>query len=122
VTLLLPYWGLVSVRAPAESSSQPRLVQPELGVAAALDGDDEEISKMVFDAVDCVDWLFELGRTKLFMLNPFEPPLRGWLVGGSMIGTGLSYQISDELPLQVCLANLYCEIGRLRKELLKTLS
>jgi hypothetical protein len=31
---------------------------------------------MVLDAVDCIDWLFELGRTKVYMLNPFEPPLK----------------------------------------------
>jgi hypothetical protein len=76
MTFLLPYCGLVSVRAPAESLSQPSLVQPEVRVAAALDGDDEETAKMVLDAVDCVDWLFELGRTKVYMLNPFEPPLK----------------------------------------------
>jgi hypothetical protein len=76
MTLLLPYCELVSVRAPAESLSQPSLVQPEVGVAAALGGDEGETAKMVLDAVDCVDWLFGLGRTKLYMLNPLEPPLK----------------------------------------------
>jgi hypothetical protein len=67
---------VASVRAPAEPLSQPRLVQPEVGVAAALDGGDKEAAKMVLDSVDCLDWLFELGRTKLYVLNPFESPLK----------------------------------------------
>jgi hypothetical protein len=44
-------------------------------VTAAAD-DEEETAGLELDVVDCVDWLFELRTTKLYMLNLFGPPLK----------------------------------------------
>ena len=42
---------------------------------AADDEEEDDTAELELEVVDCVDWLFELGTLKLYMLNLFEPPL-----------------------------------------------
>jgi len=74
-------------------------------VATAADEEEEEeeeTAELKLDVVDCMDWLFELGTTKLYMLNLFGPPLeRNFSKDCSILGYDLAYQISVVFPLHV---------------------